>query len=255
MPFAILPTIGVAALALVSGLLIGCIGIGGVLLVPCLSLAGVEIHVAIDASMFGFIFSGVIGLFLYARYGSIEWRSAGWRVVGAAPGAFLGSILAAHTSSQVLLILVGVTVVFAGWRVLRRQGGKPGHGSTSLPKPLLIAAAAGVGTASAITGTGGSVLLVPLLLWWGAPVLTSIGLSQAIQVPIALLASAGNVWTGNLDPSLSALLSIGVALGSAAGARMAHAMPIAFLARAVAIALVIVGVLVAARSGYLIAKW
>ena len=41
----------------------------------------------------------------------------------------------------------------------------------------------------------------------------------------------------------------------AAGARLAHAMPIAFLARAVAIALVIVGVLVVVRSGYLIAKW
>jgi uncharacterized membrane protein YfcA len=247
--------IGVAALALVSGLLIGCIGIGGVLLVPCLSLAGVDVHAAIGASMFSYIFSGIISLFLYARYGSIEWRPAGWLAIGAAPGAFFGSILAAHTSSQVLLILVGVTVVFAGWRLLRRQGGKPERGPISLAPPLLVSVAAGVGTASAITGTGGPVLLVPLLLWWGVPVLASIGLSQAIQVPIAFLASAGNVWTGNLDLPLSAVLSVGVALGSAAGARVAHAMPIAFLSRAVAIALVIVGVLVAVRSGYSIAKW
>jgi uncharacterized protein len=54
----------VATLSLLSGLLIGCIGIGGVLLVPCLSLAGIDVHAAIGASMLSFIFSGAIGVAL-----------------------------------------------------------------------------------------------------------------------------------------------------------------------------------------------
>jgi uncharacterized membrane protein YfcA len=54
----------IATLALISGVLIGCIGIGGVFLVPCLSLAGVDVHAAIGASMFSFIFSGAIGVWL-----------------------------------------------------------------------------------------------------------------------------------------------------------------------------------------------
>jgi uncharacterized protein len=85
----------IAALALVSGVLIGCISIGGVFLVPCLSLAGVDVHAAIGASMFSFIFSGAIGVWLYARHGSIAWRSATWLAAGAAPAAFLGALLAA----------------------------------------------------------------------------------------------------------------------------------------------------------------
>jgi uncharacterized membrane protein YfcA len=246
--------VGIAALALVSGVLIGCIGIGGVLLVPCLSLAGIDVHQAIGASMFSFIFSGAIGVWLYARHGSIEWRSAAWLAAGAAPGAFSGSVLAAHTSGEVLLVLIGATVVFAGWRVLRRQLGGPDHGAARLEPLMLAAVGVAVGIASALTGTGGPVLLVPLLMWWGVPVLASVGLSQAIQVPIALTASLGNVWTGNLDLVLAALLSIGIALGSAVGARVAHAVPAVFLARVVAVALVLVGVIVVVRSGHTLAR-
>jgi len=246
--------IGVATLALVSGVLIGCIGIGGVLLVPCLSLAGVDVHAAIGATMFSFIFSGGIGVWLYARHGSIEWRSAAWLAAGAAPGALLGAVLAAHTGGELLLMLVGATVVFAGWRVFRQQSGGPDRGAIRFEPPLLAGIGAAVGIASAATGTGGPVLLVPLLMWWGAPVLATVGLSQAIQVPIALTASLGNFWTGSLDLPLAALLSIGITLGAAVGVRVAHAVPAVFLARVVAVALVLVGIIVAVRSGHTLAR-
>jgi uncharacterized membrane protein YfcA len=109
---------------------------------------------------------------------------------------------------------------------------------------------------SALTGTGGPVLLVPLLMWWGAPVLTSVGLSQAIQVPIAVMASVGNVWTGSLDVPLTAVLSLGVACGAAVGARIAHAVPASYLARMVAVALVLVGAVLALRAGHTLAtQW
>ena len=44
--------VGIAVLGTVSGLMIGCIGIGGVILVPALVfLAGIAIHNAIPAAM------------------------------------------------------------------------------------------------------------------------------------------------------------------------------------------------------------
>ena len=244
----------IAALALISGILIGCIGIGGVFLVPCLSLAGVDVHAAIGASMFSFIFSGAIGVWLYARHGSIAWRSAAWLAAGAAPGAFLGALLVAHTRGDILLLLVGATVAFAGWRVLRRAGSKPDSRHVRLAPLLLAGIGAAVGIGSALTGTGGPVLLVPLLMWLGAPVLTAVGLSQAIQVPIALMASLGNFWTGSLELPLTALLSIGVTFGSVVGARIAHAVPAHFLTRLVAVALVLVGAIVAVQSGHTLAR-
>src|SRR3974377_2038465 len=102
--------VAILILALVSGALIGCIGIGGVLLVPCLSLAGIDVHEAIGASMFSFIFAGAIAVWLYARHGSIEWPSAARLAAGAAPGAFFGAVLAAHMPGEILLMLVGITV-------------------------------------------------------------------------------------------------------------------------------------------------
>jgi uncharacterized membrane protein YfcA len=244
----------IVALSLVSGFLIGCIGIGGVLLVPCLSLAGADVHDVIAASMFSFIFSGGIGVWLYARHGSIDWHSSTFLGAGAAPGAFAGSLIAAYTSQQILLALVGITVAFAGWRTLRPRRHEPAHKATQLQPVSLMLIGAAVGVGSALTGTGGPVLLVPLLMWRGTPVLTSVGLSQAIQVPIAILASLGNFWAGKLDLKLGALLSIGIILGSAAGARLAHAMPAVVLARVVAVALVVVGGLVLVRSGHTLAQ-
>jgi len=244
----------IAALALISGVLIGCIGIGGVFLVPCLSLAGVDVHAAIGASMFSFIFSGAIGVWLYARHGSIAWRSAAWLAAGAAPGGFLGALLVAHTRGDILLLLVGATVAFAGWRVLRQAASKPDSRDVRLAPLLRAGIGAAVGIGSALTGTGGPVLLVPLLMWLGVPVLTAVGLSQAIQVPIALMASLGNFWTGSLELPLTALLSIGVTFGSAVGARIAHAVPAHFLTRLVAVALVLVGAIVAVQSGHTLAR-
>jgi uncharacterized protein len=241
------------ALALVSGLLIGCIGIGGVLLVPILTLAGTDVHQAIAASMVGFIFSGLIGTFLYARRSSIDWISTAWLGAGAMPGAFAGALLAARLSGEVLLFFVGVAVILSGLRALLRRAGNDA-GRETLPAPMLLVIGVGVGIGSALTGTGGPVLLVPLLMWLRVPVLAAVGLSQAIQIPIAGLASAGNLIAGDLDPRLALLLSIGLILGSAVGARIAHAMPSLFLTRLVAIVLLLVGALLIVRSGQALAS-
>jgi uncharacterized membrane protein YfcA len=69
-----------------------------------------------------------------------------------------------------------------------------------------------------------------------------------------LTATLGNVWTESLDLQVGALLSIGITLGSAVGAGLAHAVPTVFLTRLVAIALVLVGALVLVRSGHMLAK-
>ena len=240
--------IGILALALVSGLLIGCVGIGGVLLVPVLSLIGIEVHAAIAASMFSYLFSGVIGSWLYARKASIDWTSALWLGAGAMPGALAGALLAARLSGGVLLGLVGAAVMFAGLRELLRRPVAGDHKNRVLPVTSLVSIGVAVGIGSALTGTGGPVLLVPLLMWLHMPVLAAVGLSQAIQIPIAGLASAGNLWAGQLDIGLGTLLGLGVAVGTALGARIAHALPSRFLTRLVACVLLLIGALLVVRA-------
>jgi uncharacterized membrane protein YfcA len=239
--------IAVVALALVSGLLIGCIGIGGVLLVPVLSFLGTDVHAAIAASMFSYLFSGLIGTWLYARKASIDWPSALSLGAGAMPGALVGALLASRLSGAVLLVLVGAAVMFAGVRALLRRPAAAGKGRV-LSATMLLPIGLVVGIGSSLTGTGGPALLVPLLMWLDVPVLAAVGMSQAIQLPIAGLASAGNLWTGQLDLGLGTVLGVGVALGALVGARAAHALPALFLTRLVAVVLLFVGALLVLRA-------
>ncbi|NNF80391.1 MAG: sulfite exporter TauE/SafE family protein, partial [Rhizobiales bacterium] len=56
----------VAILGLISGLSIGCIGIGGVILVPGLFyLGGIPIQTAIAAAMLGYMLTGLVGTIVY----------------------------------------------------------------------------------------------------------------------------------------------------------------------------------------------
>src|SRR5690606_5107694 len=66
--------VALTGVGLLAGLLIGCIGVGGVILVPVLVYAfGIPIQTAIAAAMMGYILTGLIGTLVYARERSIRW--------------------------------------------------------------------------------------------------------------------------------------------------------------------------------------
>jgi uncharacterized membrane protein YfcA len=134
---------------------------------------------------------------------------------------------------------------------LRRGRGEAGERRSTLAPLPLVAIGAAVGFGSALTGTGGAVLLVPALLWLRLPILTVVGLSQAIQVPIALLATLGNLVYGAVDGALFVLVSTGVVVGCWGGARIAHALPAPVLTRFVGGVLLAVGALLIFRAAAL----
>ena len=65
---AIAELVGIALLGIVSGLMIGCVGIGGVILVPALVfLGGIPIQIAIPAAMLAYILSGLTATTVFAH--------------------------------------------------------------------------------------------------------------------------------------------------------------------------------------------
>lgn len=230
-----------AAFAVLVGGLIGCIGIGGVLLVPTLIyLGGIDIRVAIAAAMFSYLLTGLIGAVIFARHGSIRWSMAVWLCAGAMPAAFAGSWASNVVNATLLELVIAILVLLAGSRALRPEA--PGASQASeIGQPGLMVTGAVTGFGSALSGTGGPLVLVPLLIWLKQPILTAIGLSQAVQLPIATLATAGNLMYGRLDFVLGAMLASGLAIGSALGAQLAHKLPLDLLRRVVAWVLVAVG--------------
>jgi uncharacterized membrane protein YfcA len=229
------------------GVLIGGVGIGGVLLVPSLKfLGGISLHSAIPACMFSYIFSGVVGTWIYTRQGTIN-LSMAYRIgVGALPGAYIGSFLLPYLSAQLLEFGIGMLVLASGFYALSgSQKNDPGVKTPGTMSLMLIGMVTGIG--SALSGTGGPLLLIPILLWCKVPVLVAIGLSQVVQIPIALTATAGNLIHGDVNLELGLVLAFAVGGGALVGAKTVHLLPVNLIKRVVACLLVLVGIMMLYR--------
>lgn len=241
--------LALGVISLLVGILIGCIGIGGVIMVPALTyLAGMQVQVAIASSMLSFLFTGILGAALYARRGSLQWSMTGWLCAAAMPGAYLGAVTVAVASATLLQLIIAALILFAGVDALRSVGT---HEPRTTPLGNLPLAFIGglTGFGSALTGTGGPIILVPILIWLRLPVLTAIGLSQIIQVPIGSLATIGNFTYGHVNVPVGIGVAVILMAGVAVGVRIAHAVPAHSLKRAVAVVLILIGVLIVTRIG------
>jgi len=240
-----------ALFGLAAGLLIGCVGIGGVILVPLLSyVGGVDIHTAIAGAMFAYLISGAMGTLVYARHGSIRWGLTLSMWLGAMPAAFAGALAASVLSTRLLELCIGLLTVISGLHALKKRAGQGEEAEPSLSKPVLTMIGSVTGFLSSLTGTGGPLVLIPILLWFRLPALTAIGLSQAIQLPIAALATGGNFLAGTLDLIMGCAIGAGISLGTWGGGKLAHRLPKATLRTLVSILLVLVGGLILLRLGH-----
>jgi uncharacterized membrane protein YfcA len=236
-----------AVLGLLVGVLIGCVGIGGVLLVPGLVyLAGMDVQIAIATCMFSYLASGAAGALEYARRGSISWSMALWLSAGAMPGAYLGAAAVSIMPARWLEAIIAVLVLFSGIYALRRR--VPASSATARADAVrlgMVGVLTGFG--SALSGTGGPLILIPILVWMKLPVLTAVGLGQVIQLPIAALASIGNFQLGEVNIEASLAIAILLVVGVVAGARLAHRLPAGLLKHIVAGVLITVGVAMSMR--------
>ena len=234
-------------LSVFVGILIGGIGIGGVLLVPMLTFVfGMSVHEAIGAAMFSYIFSGVVGATLYARQRSINWTMALWLFAGATPAAFAGAFLSSVISSQGLELIIAVLIIFAGANAILTRG-EVRQDDRILSRPALVGIGVVTGIGSALSGTGGPLVLVPVLVWLKVPALTAVGLSQAVQLPIASLATTGNFLYGSVNMTIGLTLAVALMIGAAIGARISHAVSGSTLKNIVAWVLAAVGIFMVIR--------
>lgn len=230
-------------IALLAGILIGTIGIGGVILVPLLSFVfKIDLHTAMSASSMSFLFPAIVGTLTYAKKGSILWEAVLWLSVGIIPAALVGARVNTNLDADVLVLIVAGLIAFSGINVLFNRQNESGT-IPEFKRVLLIFIGVLVGFGSSLTGTGGPVLLIPILITLQYPALRTIGISQAVQLPIAVFAVIGFWLYGQIDLGLGLHLGIAQAAGVFIGAQIAHHLPVYQLRRLVAIALIGVGVL------------
>ena len=101
-------------LGLITGTLIGTVGIGGILLSPLLVfLIGVDLHLAMAVSSWSFLFTGIVGTITYARKRTISWRMAGWLSLGIIPAAIFGAWTNSALPTTALTIILAILIAFS----------------------------------------------------------------------------------------------------------------------------------------------
>ena len=225
------------------GLFIGWCGVAGFLL-PILFTAacGLGVTESLLLSFLCFAVSGAIGSWNYRRRGELPLRpalvlSAG-SLAGSLLGAALGGLLEPGTVKVVLYIVVFLSGLAIAVRELRARKGPEKKGDRFPGTPSLLALGFATALLCALSGAGGPVLVMPLLVALGVPAKMAVGVALLDSVFIALSAVA--VY-GSRCESLAALVPmllaavLGHALGVFAGSVTAARVPQSLLKRGVAV--------------------
>ncbi|MBF0280647.1 MAG: sulfite exporter TauE/SafE family protein [SAR324 cluster bacterium] len=235
-------------IGITTGLLIGMVGIGGILLSPLLSyVLHMDLHLAMATSSWSFLFTGVIGTFFYAKKKSISWEKVWWLSLGIVPATLIGARTNVFLPAKFLTIILAILIGFSGLHAFIRQSVK-NLKPNQIGNFQLILIGFAVGFGSALTGTGGPVLLVPIFLFLQFPALQSVGVSQAIQLPIAIFAAMGFALYGQIDFLMGTQLGLIQSAGVVFGALLAHRIAPERLRQIVAFALIGVGILMIGRT-------
>lgn len=214
----------VIAANLIVGGLVGLTGVAGFLLpIVYTGPLGMGVTEGLALSFAAFIVSGVLGSINYKKAGNLDIPFGIRLSIGSFVGAVLGVKLNLVIPESTVKIFLYVVVLLSGISILLRKdkekGEKKGYLiSEHLGATLLLGFA--TGAVCALSGAGGPVLVMPLLVVLGIPIRTAVGVSLFNSVFIGVPACAGYLMqcpVKKLLPVLAAALiahGVGVFVGS-----------------------------------------
>jgi uncharacterized protein len=216
-------------LVFLIGLLIGTVGIGGFLVVPVLVfLEGRSPRDAVIAATVCFVGSGLVSLWVWRRERRVAPGGSRPFLLTAAPGALAGALLLKVIGGAAIAILIAGVVGLAG---IAELFGRPRAAARRAHR--LRAALDGfvTGMGSALTGTSGPLIAMPLLARSGLPTLERIRIGQVAQLPIAATAAAVFIAAGDIAWTVAAISALSLALGGLVGMRLGLSIAPAALSR------------------------
>lgn len=216
-----------AAANLVVGGLVGLCGVAGFLLpIFYTSVLGMNVSEGLALSFAAFIVSGVLGSWNYKKAGNLD-LAFGLRLsAGSLAGAVLGVRLNLVIPEEQVKLLLYMVVLLSGISILLRKdngngsesGAAKGSIEKNLPATLLLGFL--TGAVCSMSGAGGPVLVMPLLVVFGISIRTAVGVALFNSIFIGIPAVAGYLAQCGLKKLLPVLLAalaahgVGVYFGS-----------------------------------------
>jgi uncharacterized membrane protein YfcA len=215
-------------LVAIAGFAIGATSIGGVLVVPALTqLHGIAVPTAIAAASFAFLLTGALAVprTSYSQRDRLS-RDAPLHL-GALCGALAGAAISAWVPSGWIMAWVGLVALGSGLHAISFQGARAPADELSQPprwpgRQELTLTGLLVGLGSALSGTGGPVLLLPWLLLRRLEIQRAIAAAQLIQIPIALAATGTHLLAQRLELGLGLAVAAVLLAGAWLGRRLAQ---------------------------------
>lgn len=214
------------------GALVGLTGVAGFLL-PMLYAGSMGMSVAegLALSFAAFVVSGLLGSANYHKAGNLDLPFGIRLSLGSFVGAVLGVRLNLIIPEDKVKLLLYLVVLLSGISILLRKDKSQEEGtekeyriSAHLPATLLLGFVTGV--ICALSGAGGPVLVMPLLVVLGISVRTAVGVALFNSIFIGIPACVGYIWQCDVTallPTLVAALAahgVGVYFGSVNAVRI-----------------------------------
>ncbi len=218
-------------IALIIGFLCGCTSIGGLLLIPAIvAFTDLSLYSAMATTLFSFIFTSVIGTVMHARNKTVDWRCAIVLGLGALLFAAFGAVAKQYLSTMFLSVMLGGLIILAGMNTLCPISALRWNLMESPRRQqdvILFFIGGFVGFIAGMTGAGGPVLSVPIMIALGYAPIVAVAVAQPFQLFAALSAAVGNIALGVIDYDVAWKISVIQVIGTAIGVRVAYCLNIA----------------------------
>lgn len=224
----------------------GCIGICGIagFLLPMLYTGGLgfDVTYALALSFLAFLVSGVIGSRNYYKAGNLDIKMSVklgiGSLIGAVGGVFLQSMIEKNTAKTILYLVVlfsGASILVRMWNEKQQKKNTEDVVSNdsaekSITDNVVFLVLLGIvtGAICSLSGAGGPVLVMPLLVACGVSARIAVGVALFDSVFIAVPACIGYLsridWMGVLG--LLVLIIITHGIGVWLGSRFAGKVPV-----------------------------
>lgn len=234
-------TAAVLIIALANACIGGLIGICGIagFLLPMLytGVLGCSVNQALAYSFLAFLVSGCIGSVQYHRAGNLDVSMSVKLGIGSVVGAVIGVCLQSMIEKDMAKTLLYLVVLFSGLSILyriwreKRNSEKMQERDKSLLTDrvwLLFLLGISTGMICALSGAGGPVLVMPLLVACGVSARTAVGVALFDSVFIAVPSCIGYLMRIDLTDILWLLVLIAAAhgIGVWIGSRLAGRVPV-----------------------------
>jgi len=242
---------------------------GGLIIVPVLTIAlGVDVKVAIAASLIGVIGTSLSASPRYIRSGVADRRLGLFLLVAAALGGLTGGLTAGFLDGRMLSLGFGLLLAGVGLQMTREvinprkpvpvdeadmASGfassyvEPATGETIAYRARRLGPGASVsfisGSISGLLGVGGGVINVPTMnVLMHVPIRVSTTTSTYMLAATAAASSVVYLASGQLDPLWAGPVALGVIVGAKIGSRLAmrvsqNMLRLAFIAVSVVFAI------------------